>query len=191
MFPAHAGMDRIMDVFPAPPWPCSPHTRGWTDGGHVFLLLNAHVPRTRGDGPSALGAVRSLLAMFPAHAGMDRLPGSVVLVLMFPAQAGMDRHTANLHQAAGRCSPHTWGWTVRGGSERRSGPHVPPHTRGWTGRTAGQLNFCNCVPRTRGDGPPRPGTILAMESLFPAHAGMGRNWKSPCGLHHLPANQHR
>ena len=51
VFPAHAGMDRFPRLALNKAFPCSPHTRGWTDRGTLVY-----------DGP----------AVFPAHAGMDR-----------------------------------------------------------------------------------------------------------------------
>ena len=72
---------------------------------------------------------------------------------MFPAHAGMDRLFGLIRLRKSSCSPHT---------------------RGWTAELQGQHSPCPGVPRTRGDGPSRPGSAALSSKVFPAHAGMDR-----------------
>ena len=93
VFPAHAGMDRGERASWDGGMRCSPHTRGWTFVEKDMEKVWLGVPRTRGDGPVEPLPLIQDLAVFPAHAGMDRQP-SGGLVGALP------------------CSPHTRGWTV-------------------------------------------------------------------------------
>ena len=154
--PAHAGMDRR-------------HSR--------LRPRRKRFPRTRGDGPRGTlpgGRPRT----FPPHTrGMDRTKRAQVRgATRFPAHAGMDPGWTGAVEEYGRF-PRTRG----DGPPLLPAPRLttafPPHTRGWTVR----VRFSSCLrkvspahagmdptsksspsrsasfPRTRGDGPPRPG----------------------------------
>ena len=154
---------------------CSPHTRGWT---------------------GQIGRLGCLVAVFPAHAGMDRttIGSSSTLTKCSPHTRGWTGCLANHSQEVPECSPHTRGWTAT--IRTRIGKVVcSPHTRGWTDDA--RLASCRAlrVPRTRGDGPrsrPRPIAELGCSphtrgwtvwdqpsapsvTVFPAHAGMDRS----------------
>ena len=54
------------------PYACSPHTRGWTGDRQLGSGLDRDCsPHTRG-WTAALTILTAHLALFPAHAGMDR-----------------------------------------------------------------------------------------------------------------------
>ena len=154
-FPAHAGMD--------PARRRSSARAGW-------------LPRTRGDGPVRLAAVRGVLRAsphtrgwtlgleahagrgrgFPAHAGMDPAPGR-----RSPARPGLPRTrgdgpgVSRGRRLPGRASPHTRGWTRR---SRRSRARLaeargfPAHA-GMDPARGRRPASVPGLPRTRGDGP--------------------------------------
>ena len=154
----------IVGVFP-------PHTRGWTGVGfdpEPFLCVspahagmdrcNVHAnllcwsfPRTRGDGPALVGAVKDVL-LFPPHtrgwtSSKHQKDGHC---MVSPAHAGMDRtltHAARPY----RSFPRTRGDGPLVAFLEAHNDMFPPHTRGWTG------------------GPGGPGHG---KGVSPAHAGM-------------------
>ena len=111
--------------------------------------IRAPVPRTRGDGPSDRSCRATATALFPAHAGMDR-------------------GVCGQWCCWWCCSPHTRGWTGKGGERHGTILLFPAHAG--MDRTSGHQS---------GGG----------ARLFPAHAGMDRpTWQrrrqqSPCSPH--------
>ena len=114
VFPAHAGMDR-----------------GWARS----RTAAGRVPRACGDGPRACRGASSFLtcsprmrgwtvqgagghaagAVFPAHAGMDRLVRRAqVAFVRVPRACGDGPAIGLAHAAEAKCSPRMRGWTVRG-----------------------------------------------------------------------------
>ncbi len=151
----------------------SPHTRGWT-------------------GPLDVGALTP--PVFPAHAGMDRIPLACSRSFRgFPRTRG-DGPDDNMGQIGpSQFSPHTRGWTALAAEKSRVLGVFPAHAgmdRGENGGENGTWGF----PRTRGDGPLRrpiqdhlhefsphtrgwTGLLRRRRSpyrVFPAHAGMDR-----------------
>ena len=155
----------------APSRAASPHTRGWT---------------------RRAGSVRSTVAGFPAHAGMDPIIAPIgIAPLGLPRTRGDGPWTGCPSCAPCWASPHTRGWT---GGERVSAGGIigfPAHA-GMDPAPAAALAPRPRLPRTRGDGPWRrtaasrsraasphtrgwtsaSGSVRAVESGFPAHAGM-------------------
>ena len=162
-FPAHAGMDPVVDRRQA-----SPHTRGWTrpsiercgmragfpahagmDPSSAPLSVPSGLPRTRGDGPGRIASVG-----FPAHAGPNCRDTAV---------------------RVGVASPHTRGWTLGRTSRHHTTSGRLPRTRGDGPATccegqpllprgfpahagmdplSGRSRLAGWrLPRTRGDGP--------------------------------------
>ena len=111
------------------------------------------VPRTRGDGPQPGAKPKKHQAVFPAHAGMDRVPigGSATKKSVFPAHAGMDRHS-ELQQIPLTGVPRTRG-DGPGAAQRTSVTRIvfPAHA-----------GMDRCRLRS-----PMP-----VSGVFPAHAGM-------------------
>ena len=190
-FPAHAGMDP-----PRPPADAArsrlPRTRG--DGPKCQAACDDSVrasPHTRGWTPADV-VVSVLEAGFPAHAGMDlpsarsRRPSE-----RLPRTRGDGPSTSPRSQPATRASPHTRGWTVRAGAERRPPWGFPAHA-GMDPRPRTPRRRAARLPRTRGDGPADSGRGRDGEAAsphtrgwtrerlqrrqpalgFPAHAGM-------------------
>ena len=130
----------------------SPHTRGWTHRGTArrrrhrgfpahagmdpepscLLLPPGRIPRTRGDGPAACGALREALGDsphtrgwtldvgmrlrhgdgFPAHAGMDPRPWvGVPPPPGIPRTRGDGPSALSISALLWADSPHTRGWT--------------------------------------------------------------------------------
>ena len=112
VFPAHAGMDRNIHT-PTDTESCFPRACG--DGPEVKAVVNlmdVFSPRMRG-WTALLRLEMTLASVFPAHAGMDRIPHAPAIVnssfpracgdgpmytarrlnwaFVFPAHAGMDR----------------------------------------------------------------------------------------------------
>ena len=128
-------MDRLTFHHGVPDHPCSPHTRGWTG-------FRRHV---NGGG----------LVLFPAHAGMDRIPSprewwrvSTVPRTRGDGPAGRVRRAWQV-----RCSPHTRGWTADRDVSRRAGTGLFPAHAGMDRPVAPLPLVWLPVPRTRGDGP--------------------------------------
>ena len=134
LFPAHAGMDRLVlkiglllltcsphtrgwtdqcsiDSFIAQG--CSPHTRGWTGFGVDLQRSQGPVPRTRGDGPFVEGIGPLVQVTVPRTRGDG--PDLAWICSgpkdLFPAHAGMDRNRCRHRRPLRSCSPHTRGWT--------------------------------------------------------------------------------
>ena len=176
--------------------PASPHTRGWTrmclsvttrrpgfpahagmdPQQHSTAGRDTRLPRTRGDGPTAVGlpAVADMASPhtrgwthdpagrtaspggFPAHAGMD------------PAQRAGDGLGAGLPRTRGdgpcsrsalavasAASPHTRGWTRPARPRPAHRPGFPAHA-GMDPPVRGPPAGWPRLPRTRGDGPQLP-----------------------------------
>ena len=193
VFPAHAGMDRCRAHRPSEfrsvpracgdgpcstpsyslPSKCSPRMRGWTGFTRRY---------------------RSMVAVFPAHAGMDR------------RRQPADGRAAGVPRACGdgpaglgipgrdmTCSPRMRGWTGSYVARRLPSSVFPAHAgmdRGWArSRTAagrvpracgdgpracrGASSFLTCSPRMRGWTVQGAGGHAA-GAVFPAHAGMDR-----------------
>ena len=184
----------------------SPHTRGWTpEGGrragraHGFpahagmdpglpdgLTYTAGLPRTRGDGPSAVGGVASGQSASPHTRGWTRVaPVGHDEFFGFPAHAGMDPPDIARRVVARRL-PRTRGDGPLVDHPAAREDQASPHTRGWTpGRRRWWRRWWGFpahagmdphhsrnahdpvgLPRTRGDGPPatRPGCAPAEAS---------------------------
>ncbi len=189
-----------------------PHSRGWTRkapqpgrtdpvspalaGMDPTVAITggktACFPRTRGDGPNALGNLDSIRSFPPHSRGWTREahpPASHDHVS--PALAGMDRPTSSRRRTAASfprtrgdgppteehpsCRqsfpPHSRGWTV-GRAARRRCPEVSPALAGMDPSSAGPDRPPRCFPRTRGDG---PGTAkdAQHDAPFPPHS---RGW---------------
>ena len=154
-FPAHAGMD------PMPPPTRSnrtwlPRTRGdgpWracgrTCGGEAS-------PHTRGWTPCACSDSASSTG-FPAHAGMDHvLAGQVQSGNWLPRTRGDGPHAAGGIGGEVAASPHTRGWTRRGGPWAPAAGGFPAHA-GMDHVHAEHRCLGPGLPRTRGDGPAIP-----------------------------------
>ena len=92
----------------------------------------------------------------------------------FPARAGMDRRRRSPTGSGSRDSPHARGWTagvltflfVRNGFPARAG--MDP-----AGGVGGGLR--RRIPRTRGDGPPRPTVVLGTSTDSPHARGWTRH----------------
>ncbi len=165
MFPAHAGMVRL-----EPP----------------DLTQRRHVPRARGDGPSAAcrscrrgqcsprtrGWSRPTVTpspsrrMFPAHAGMVPCPW---------AAARPDRYVPRA-RGDGPSPPRS----------PNPAPRCSPRTRGWSGSLVVTYGDMQCSPRTRGWSTAGQGAS-APRNMFPAHAGMvPRNGRTARQNRHVP-----
>ena len=130
-FPAHAGMD------PPAVWP--PHRPPW-------------LPRTRGDGPTKVGATMQLDGASPHTRGWTHDAVPVAFERDgFPAHAGMDPRPSRTTRSA------SW---------------LPPHTRGWTLRRQRRRIGRNGFPAHAGMDPLRMPSIRTTTRLPPAHAGM-------------------
>ena len=190
-FPAHAGMDPGRSV-----------PRGVPGG----------LPRTRGDGPPPHAAVSSHRSASPHTRGWTRQRASPdPLPEGFPAHAGMDPGQISAMDVRDRlprtrgdgpsidwtwiryssASPHTRGWTRRGGSARAGDSGFPAHA-GMDPCGSGTSWSRTRLPRTRGDGPvhdPSSASVImasphtrgwtpvhdridSHDGGFPAHAGM-------------------
>ena len=194
--PHTRGWTELKDHFLTYCTTCSPHTRGWTDDHHHRQDPTQAVPRTRGDGPVATRRGQDAGELFPAHAGMDRRRFGFELRVQncSPHTRGwtVSRRASRFRRPC--CSPHTRGWTVaarakaspqmlfpaHAGMDRRlcAAPrgHIAcsPHTRGWTaGGPLPGLAMQACSPHTRG-WTVSDAAAAALNSLFPAHAGMDR-----------------
>ena len=171
-FPAHAGMDptrsrasRATNRLPrtrgdGPPGPdpghagrpASPHTRGWTASGQIFLPRLRASPHTRGWTPD--GTQDWALAIgFPAHAGMDPARGPYG-----PLSAGLPRTRGDGPGSVGggpalaTASPHTRGWTLICCACQARSRGFPAHA-GMDPTPERWEPSCTRLPRTRGDGP--------------------------------------
>ena len=193
MFPAHAGMDQV------------------TGAG---AALSRRVPRACGDGPNSMtGHIAAITcsprmrgwtaihthgsssaAVFPAHAGMDRLRGR-----LRPAARRVPRACGDgpdMQAALGislACSPRMRGWTDRQQRRLRPDRVFPAHAGMDRKRLRCPVRRLS-VPRACGDGPPSVCTSARQQScsprmrgwtgstgglrgpraVFPAHAGMDR-----------------
>ena len=133
--PAHAGMD----LYPPLP-PLSPR----------------RLPRTRGDGPSAMASDGDGRNGSPAHAGMDPPPPHCPPGLYWlPRTRGDGPLLSGFSRYKGMAPPHTRGWTAIG--------YLPAPTPAW-------------LPRTRGDGPETGIEAGSFVLGSPAHAGMDLRW---------------
>ena len=153
VFPAHAGMDRLSSA-PA--------------------AAAAGVPRTRGDGPISRWESSCGISCSPHTRGWTG-HGAVAVesVAVFPAHAGMDRWIGGRSSRRSACSPHTRGWTERAASLAGLVEVFPAHA----GMDRLATGSCSarpwCSPHTRGwtdDDPYRVDGFF----VFPAHAGMDR-----------------
>ena len=155
----------------------SPHPRGWTH--HALDRLAAHagfpapagmdleppvqrgraegLPRTRGDGPSTACPLTALRVASPHPAGMDRRgPANADRTQRLPRTRGDGPSSTRRCWRRTRASPHPRGWTrpldVRHPDARGfPAPAGMDPLRTWASSTRAGL------PRTRGDGPARPG----------------------------------
>ena len=164
----------------------------------------ARIPRTRGDGPGAsvpnlsvskdsphargwtLGLERQQVARvgFPARAGMDPATGDRVSgPRRIPRTRGDGPGPSIRSSVRAQDSPHARGWTpgCRAHGRRRVGfparagmdPPITASSATWRG-----------IPRTRGDGPPRPGDRLFVAADSPHARGWtldGRTWDARAG----------
>ena len=149
----------------------SPHTRGWTRSYHA-----------------GTGADHG----FPAHAGMDPpSPRSMRRRAWLPRTRGDGPYRYDPEHSALKASPHTRGWTPHRCGRPRIARGFPAHA-GMDRRQGRPDTRPPRLPRTRGDGPPRPhdaawlvpasphtrgwtrggGPGVSAERGFPAHAGM-------------------
>ncbi len=193
VFPAHAGMDR--NNGPSAPTPAGfPRTRG--DGpatGAVIRTFTGFSPHTRGWTGTATRQHR-LRPVFPAHAGMDRIPARCMVPWhRFPRTRGDGPTAAKKTPAKKPFSPHTRGWTVARGKASGGAPVFPAHA-GMDRQSHEKSRMARRFPRTRGDGPchwgrapqgrtfsPHTRGWTGVEGfadvpggVFPAHAGMDR-----------------
>ncbi|MDB6134171.1 MAG: hypothetical protein JWM59_2414 [Verrucomicrobiales bacterium] len=129
----------------------SPPTRGWT-GNHAALSFSGGV--------------------FPAHAGMDRLPcARPAPPGGFPRPRGDGPVKVNLTLTLHLFSPPTRGWTARRPIQQPPGIVFPAH--------AGMDRPCGVAesggdrfPRPRGDGPCAP----ALKPICPPFSPPTRGW---------------
>ena len=167
----------------------SPHPRGWTRDRRIPVVgvvgfpapagmdpamsrctsASCRIPRTRGDGPSAVSAARRRKSDSPHPRGWTRAWTRMdALNAGFPAPAGMDRGRRRPARGSPRI-PRTRGDGPRSDSARARFLSDSPHPRGWT--------FCRHVPPEpawAGDG-------------FPAPAGMDpRSMRAPARCSRIP-----
>ena len=190
-FPAHAGMDPTRPSS-STSHPGLPRTRG--DGPRLAGAadeLNLASPHTRGWTPGRRGRTTGSNG-FPAHAGMDpqssRIPRTG---RRLPRTRGDGPDEGGDVRGDLRASPHTRGWTPRGGSARARPVGFPAHAGMDRYVHRGDVHRGR-LPRTRGDGPvpiqhslgdplasphtrgwtaDREAAVRAAQG-FPAHAGM-------------------
>ena len=211
VFPAHAGLYRIANwigcwccgvprtrgAVPERRWlrggkvPCSPHTRGCTEGGRAQdpggYVFPAHaglyrsrsssrsimrrVPRTRGAVPETRDAPNAVKGCSPHTRGCtDWGPSDKVVSGVFPAHAGLYRNAA-LRRLFGAGVPRTRG-AVPSVSEAyllRKG--CSPHTRGCTGAREPGGAPTDRVPRTRGAVPEAKPVYLQYTGCSPHTRG--------------------
>ena len=170
-----------------------PHTRGWTrfEPGAGFLACGspAHagmdpyrpqhpvrdlwLPRTRGDGPTALRVVPNFNAApphtrgwtppmegqqgrrggSPAHAGMDPVdPLHGVLPNWLPRTRGDGPDHGRVGGRRSWAPPHTRGWTAAMWKAFSASTGSPAHA-GMDPPVSGRDFDADWLPRTRGDGP--------------------------------------
>ncbi len=148
-------------------------------------------PRTRGDGPEAVG-VLSVPYELPPHTRGWTLRGDdgIVSRRASPAHAGMDPPPGD-PQRCGHRFPRTRGDGPHRGSVPPARARLPPHTRGWTQVLMDRIGYAvaspahagmdRCpgrdpghrrgFPRTRGDGPILVCSSQALERLPPHTRG--------------------
>ncbi len=151
-FPAHAGMDPLRVAGRA----CSrrlPRTRG--DGPEAWTALQTlheASPHTRGWTRGVLGQRDSTYG-FPAHAGMDRLPGTRHQERRrLPRTRGDGPQEGEVGFLPYEASPHTRGWTLSKSGISGAGRGFPAHA-GMDPYDEEHPWSQHGLPRTRGDGP--------------------------------------
>ncbi len=164
MFPAHAGMDRKCWT----PWTLPrrvPRTCG--DGPTPFIDVNGNPlcsPHMRGwTAPDRAGEYSG--PVFPAHAGMDRIPsGGRCSTICVPRTCGDGPTIVDAGSEIEQCSPHMRGWTEWEEARVKARAVFPAHA-GMDRRRGLQPLPRPGVPRTCGDGPPAPGPTPAPEGV--------------------------
>ena len=152
VFPTHVGMDRedqlvglLAECVPhtrgdgptthspsGPTGACSPHTWGWTVASNSLVISST---------------------VFPTHVGMDRAHRCRRLGhWRVPHTRGDGPYMPLAVSIAGKCSPHTWGWTVKSRRVPRPCAVFPTHV-GMDRLHARHNHLTQGVPHTRGDGP--------------------------------------
>ena len=155
------------------------------------------LPRARGDGPPALGSIRSLAEASPRSRGWTRGAGlSAPGIHGFPALAGMDPFLGSHWRAAyglprargdgprrisagllrGTASPRSRGWT------RPRSPRAPPvggfpALAGMDPSHPGAHQAPSGLPRARGDGP----RVSTLRHVWETASPRSRGWTPALG----------